>query len=118
MMAWSGSGWWVAICNLLGGALAFGAAWLLHGADNVAGAIFFVLWGIISGAAISLVMRTIVHGEARTLVDAATGERIEIPRGGTFSFLPMGYWALINPIFGAAIAVVIYLGYWNPLAEL
>ena len=115
MLAWSGSGYWVAVCNLVGGAAGIGLAFALHQPDNIAGAIFFAVWGLLSGVLIFFTTRAILSQPARRLRDEQSGQVVEVPRGGEFSGLPMGAWAYINPIFALIIAVVVYLGYWNPM---
>lgn len=117
-MAWSGSGYWVAVCNLIGGAAAFGLAYVLRQPDNITGAVFFAAWGILSGVLIFFTTRAIMSKPPRRLRDEQSGQVIEVPRGGDFSYLPMGSWAFINPIGALIAAAVIYLGYWNPVAQL
>lgn len=118
MLAWSGSGYWVAVCNLAGGLIGLGAAFAAQQPDNIRGALFFAIWGILSGILIFYTTRAILKQPPRRLRDEQSGQVTEIPRGGEFSGLPMGAWAYINPIAALIIAAVIYLGYWNPLAAL
>ena len=119
-MAWSGKGWIVGLCNLLG----FAPAILLFlyaplPSLDMATAVLFGVWGVVSGAAIWFAVRNIESKPPRELIDAETGERHVIPAdAGTFSGLPARWWAIINPAFCVVIAGLSASHVWNVLAAL
>ena len=120
MTAWSGKGWIVGLCNLVG----FAPAILLFlflpwPSFDAATAVLFLVWGVASGAAVWFAVRAIEAKAPRELIDAQTGERHIIPAdAGTFSWLPAKWWAVINPVFSVVIAGLALTHTWNVLSAI
>lgn len=112
-MFWSGQGLWVALCNLVGGGIGIAAAVFSRQPDNIAGVIFFILWGVVSAV--------LIHFAARRLGSRQAGLRTEEAArgaahpGDTFDGLRMETYVWLNPLACAAMAVACYLGYFNPM---
>ena len=112
-MFWSGSGLWVALCNLVGGGIGIAAALFSHQPDNIAGVIFFVLWGAISAVLIHFTAKMVGSKRARLRTEDAAGDAPH--PGDTFDGLRMETYVWLNPLACAAMAVACYLGYFNPM---
>lgn len=109
MVIWSGWGILVAVFAAVGLLIAISATealqqWLPYGP---AGSVAFVIGGLASAAAIHFFARWRERGEGRTLVDEATGERVQVrPSAGSFFFIPTRYWPWIVVVVFAVLAVM------------
>lgn len=109
MLIWSGWGIIVVVFVALGLLATFGAAdvlqqWLPYGP---AGSLGFLIGGVAAALSIHLVASWRERGQARALIDEATGERIEVhPSAGSLFFIPTRFWSWIVLILFVAIAVL------------
>ena len=117
-MAWSGNGWLVAVCNLLGFGLSYALSnFVLVMPQPMHAAVLFFLWCAFSAVGIFFWNRALEGRAPRVLVDAETGQRHEIPAdAGTFSNIAVRWWPLINLAVGVAFAAAVLTGVWNPFA--
>ena len=109
MLVWSGWGILVAVFAAVGLLVTFVAdellrLWLPYGP---AGSVAFLLGGMVAALCIHLLARWRDRGGQRTLVDEATGERIEVRRSaGSLFFIPTRFWTWIVLVLFVAVAVL------------
>jgi len=109
MLVWSGWGIMVVVFVAIGLLVTFGAAdalvqFLPYGPAQSAG---MLIGGLLATSGIYLFARWREQGEGRTLVDQATGERIEVrPSAGSLFFIPTRFWTWIVLALTVGIAVL------------
>jgi hypothetical protein len=118
IIVWSGWGILIPVFNVVG---FFAAAFLVNalGLPRELGTpVGIGVWGAVTGLAVFLAARVIESKPGRVFIDAATERRITVkPSAGSFFFIPTRWWAYINPIAAAVLAVLVVAHVWDPLAE-
>ena len=109
MLVWSGWGIIVVVFIAAGLMATFGAAdaleqWLPYGP---AGSLAALIGGLLSASGIHLFARWREQGEGRSLIDEATGQRIEVrPSAGSLFFIPTRFWTWIVLLLSIGIAIL------------
>jgi hypothetical protein len=109
MLIWSG--WGIIVVGFLavGLMVTFGTTdalrqWLPYGP---AGSVGLLVGGVLAAAGIYLFARWRENGQSRTLIDEATGERLEVrASAGSLFFIPTRFWTWIVLVLAVLIAVL------------
>ena len=104
-------GWGILVPVMAVGVFIFGAivesSGLNFGLERQQAILFGeVIGSLIAGAGLFFIARKIESEPGRTLIDAATNQRIVFKKNaGSFFFIPTRYWAFILPCLMALLAV-------------